>query len=500
MSYDRNSRRDFLRKLACVACSGGTAAMIPQLRMIGSALASMPAAALTGYKALVCVYLAGGNDAWNLVVPFDNARYNVYANSRSGVYSVGGNNPNPGGLGLAQPTGAQIAIQAITDGNDASSATNQYFMHPGAPELATLFRANHLALAVNVGTLVKPINKTTYNQSAANRPPQLFSHSDQESLWHQANTSSSSVQGWGGLCGDVLQPSNANQQLSSCISIAGANRFEVGMNTVPYQMSSGGLTALSGVCNPTPCVGVSTTSVRDGALKGLLADTYASDFAGEYRNVFQRGRDLYNLLSAGLTATTLTTTFPANNSLASQLQTVAKMIKLSKAQNFAQRQIYYVRYGGFDLHAGMMSGNGNHGQLLTAVSQALNAFYKCLGADFGTAPGAQNEVTLFTASEFARTLQSNGSGSDHGWGGVQMALGGAVNGGKLYSNGDLISGFPNQDLTAPNNFSRGQMIPGIGVEQYAATLAQWMGVTNMTDLNAIFPNLPNFTTKNLGFV
>ena len=496
MSHTRNSRREFLRKLACVACSGGTAAMIPQLRMIGSALANTQA--LTGYKALVCLYLAGGNDAWNLVVPFDNTRYNVYAAARSGVYSVGGNNPNPGGLGLVQPSGGQIAIQNIVDGNDANASTNQYFMNPNAPELAALFRQNHLAMAVNIGTLVKPIDKAAYNASSGNRPPQLFSHSDQENLWHQANTSSA-IQGWGGRCGDVLQPNNPNQQLSSCISIAGANRFEVGMTTVPYQMSSGGLTALSGVCNPTQCTSVSTTSIRNGTLNGLLGDTYANDFAGEYGKVFQRGRDLYNLLNTGLAGTTLTTTFlPANNSLASQLQTVAKMIKLSKAQNYAQRQIYYVRYGGFDLHAGMMSGNGNHGQLLTAVSQAMNSFFKAMGP---TDVNAQNEVTLFTASEFARTLQSNGSGSDHGWGGVQMVLGGAVNGGKLYSNGGgLISGFPNQDLNAPNNFSRGQMIPGIGVEQYAATLAQWMGVTSPTDLNAIFPNLSNFGSNNLGFV
>ena len=336
MSYNRNSRRDFLRKLACVACSGGTAAMIPQLRMIGSALANTNS--LTGYKALVCVYLAGGNDAWNLVVPFDNARYNVYANSRSGVYSVGGANPNPGGLGLPQPTGGQIAIQNIVDGNDANASTNQYFMNSNAPELATLFRQNHLAMAVNIGTLVKPIDKIAYNANSANRPPQLFSHSDQENLWHQANTSGSSVQGWGGRCGDVLQPNNANQQLSSCISIAGANRFEVGMTTVPYQMSSGGLTALSGVCNPTGCTG--TSGQRDVALNQLLGDTYANDFPGEYAKVFQRGRDLYSLLSTGLAGITLNTTFlPANNSLASQLQMVAKMIKLSKAQNYAQRQV-----------------------------------------------------------------------------------------------------------------------------------------------------------------
>jgi uncharacterized protein (DUF1501 family) len=168
------------------------------------------------------------------------------------------------------------------------------------------------------------------------------------------------------------------------------------------------------------------------------------------------------------------------------------------AQNYATRQIYYVSLGSFDLHSGMMTGTNDHAALLTTLSQALNAFWTCMGpADVN----AQNNVTLFTMSEFARTLQSNGSGSDHGWGTVQMALGGAVKGGKLYSNGGgPIAGFPNQALNAPNNFPRGQMIPGIGVEQYAATLAQWMGITSPSDLATIFPNLANFGTSNLGFV
>lgn len=495
MSNNRNSRREFLRNLAYVAAGGGTAAMIPQLRMMGNALAST--SALTGYRALVCIYLSGGNDAWNMLVPYDNTRYNTYAVSRSGVYATGGSNPNPGGLGLAQP--ASNSTQIVTDGNDGNTSTNKYFMHPNMPELTKLFQSGNLAMAVNVGTLVKPITMSDYNSASANRPPQLFSHSDQENLWHQANTSTSSVLGWGGCCGDVVDSSNANQQLSSCISIAGANRFEVGVSTVPYQLSSGGLTGLSAVCNPSPCTGVSTNSIRDNALKGMLEDTYASDFTTEYAKVFGRGRDLYNLLSAGLGATTLKTSFPTTgNSLASQLQTVAKMIKLSKAQNYAQRQIYYVRTGGFDLHAGLMSGNGDHGQLLQGLSAAMNAFYTAMGP---TDVNAQSEVTAFTASEFARTLQSNGSGSDHGWGSMQLVMGGAVKGGKLYTNGGgPISGFPNQALNAPNSFSRGQMIPGIGVEQYAATLAQWLGVTNTSDLNTIFPNLHNFSSTNLGFV
>lgn len=492
MSHSRNSRRQFLRALAVAACSGGVNAMFPQLRMIGSALANTRE--LSGYKALVCVYLAGGNDSWNMLVPFDTLRHDVYAQARGGVYSA---QSNPGGLALGIPAGADIALQKIVDASDASSSSNQYFVHPAIADLASLYRANKLAFIVNAGTLVQPIVMADY-AIAANRPPQLFSHSDQENLWHQGNSIEGSVLGWGGRCGDVVHGANANQDLSTCISISGANRFEVGISSVPYQMSSSGLSALSGMCNPTPCNGVSATSVRDNALNALLADTYASDFSGEYARVFGRSRDLYNLLKAGLDATTLVAQFPANNSLAAQLQTVARMIKLSKAQNYASRQIYYVRLGGFDMHSGLMNGNNDHADLLGLVAGALTAFWQAL------APGdvnAQDEVTLFTASEFARTLQSNGSGSDHAWGGVQFVMGGAVNGGRLYTNGGgPIAGFPDQALQAPNNFSRGQMIPGIGVDQYAATLAQWLGVTAPADLAAIFPNLGNFGSSNLGFV
>jgi uncharacterized protein (DUF1501 family) len=491
MSNKHNSRRDFLRKMACVACSGGAAAMLPQLRMMGTALASTPS--LPGYRALVCVYLGGGNDAWNLLVPFDNTRFNVYANSRSGVYDPVN---NPGGLGLTQPTTpAQIAAQKIIDGNDGNSSTNQYFLHPSVPKLTPLFNSGNLAFVVNAGTLVKPITMTDYLASSTNYPAQLFSHADQTNQWQQGYAVEGPVLGWGGQCGDKLAINNANQELSSCISIAGANRFEIGVTTVPYQLSSNGLNKLNGMCNTT-CNG--NNQARDTALNDLLAETYANDFATGYSSVFTRGRSLYSLLNPDLANYAPTTVFPPGNSLAAQLQSVATMINLSSQKGYASRQIYFVQLGGFDLHSGMMSGNGDHASLLAEVSAALDAFWSAMGP---TDVNLQDSVTLFTMSEFARTLQSNGSGSDHAWGTVQMVLGGAVNGGKLYSNGGgPISGFPNQALNAPNNFPRGQMIPGIGVEQYAATLAQWMGVTSTTDLNAIFPNLVSFPTNNLGFV
>ncbi len=511
MSPARNSRRDFLRKVACLACSGGASALLPQLRMIGTAMAAGP---LSGYKALVCIYLAGGNDSWNLLVPYDsngtNLRYDVYMNARNGVFS----GSNTDGLALARPSPGDPQI--VTDTNDGNNATNRYFLHPSLTNLASIYRSNKLAFAINVGTLVKPINMVDYNQSASNRPPQLFSHADQTNLWHQGNTSANSSLGWGGLCADDLQAQGANlttsPQLSLCVSVAGSNRFEVG-NVVnnPYQLSSSGLTNLADMCNSGSCS--ATRTARDSALNDLLAATYASDFAAQYAGIFGQGRALYSLLSPDLGQGTyaVSTIFP-NTTLGNQLKIVAEMIKLCNpvtGKGYASRQIFFVQLGGFDLHSGEMSTNVNsttdHAGLLTQLDQAVAAFWTEMGAQ-----GMQNNVTAFTMTEFARTLQSNGAGSDHAWGGIQFALGGAVNGGALYtkgsgSNGKGIDGaFPNLAYGSmsnpnPNAFSRGQLIPGIAVEQYAATFAKWMDVTN-GNLNTILPNLPNFPGGTLGFL
>ncbi|MBS0569723.1 MAG: DUF1501 domain-containing protein [Proteobacteria bacterium] len=513
MSQSRNSRREFLRNMACLACSGSAAALLPQLRMMGTAMAattSLPA----GYKALVCLYLQGGNDSWNLLVPWDTARFNTYAAARNGVYN---SSTNSNGLGLAQPASGNAQI--VTDLNNGNSATNKYFLHPNLTNLASLYKSNKLAFAVNVGSLKAPINMADY-KAGTSVPPQLFSHADQTGQWHQANTSTTTALGWGGLCADDLQGQDANQtsnpQLSLCISIAGANRFEIG-NIVnnPYQLSSSGLTNLNGMCNPCSG-GASNSSLRDSALNDLLAATYPSDFAAEYGNVFGDARALFSTLKPNLNTGTyaVSTTFP-NTTLGNQLKMVAAMIKLSKAQNYATRQIYFVQLGGFDLHSGFMSsadannppGNtSDHAGLLYQVDQAVNAFWSEISAQTLT-----NNVTLFTMTEFARTLQSNGSGADHAWGGVHFALGGAVNGGRLYTqgmnglNGKGIDGaFPNQSYGTltnpnPNAFSRGQFIPGLSVEQYAATFAKWMNVSG-TGLTAAFPNLGSFPGGTLGFL
>lgn len=498
MTMHRNDRRQFLRNMACLAASGGAAALIPQLRMMGSAVAATSnVSAFTGYKALVCVYLAGGNDAWNTIVPLD-ARYATYMNARGGIYNAG---TNPGGLAIDS---AQL-LQLTGAGGSGSSA---YGLNPALPELRALYDQQRLAFVVNAGTLLKPITKTDYNNTA-NRPAQLYSHSDQEDQWH-VGSAGSNVNGWGGQAAKLVGVDNQNPSLAPCISIAGSNRYEVGPGLIPYQMGSGGLQTLSSVCNPTPCGTSGNTFARDKALNSLLADTYAGSlYTDEYAKTFKRGRDLYAVLSSGLTAINLDSYFPAQNanSLADQLKMVARMIKLSADSNFAHRQIYYVRLGGFDMHDSLMSTGANgHANLLGRLSVALNSFWNALNFI-----GRQNDVTTFTMSEFSRTLSSNGNGSDHAWGTLQMVMGGSqLLGGKLYADGGgPITGFPNQLVDGTSNntantmaFGRGQMIPGIGVEQYAATLAQWLGVTASSDLDAIFPNLDQFNPayRNLGFL
>lgn len=494
MKSSEQNRRHFLKTLGATLCAGGASALLPQLGLMRSALAAQNGT-VPGYRALVCVYFSGGNDSWNMLVPYDTARHGVYAAARSGVYNA---TTNAGGLGIDR---AALTSQfQITD----SATGGLYAVNPGnanypggMSDLATIYRANKLAFIANVGTLIRPITKTEYNSSPALRPPQLYSHNDQENLWHLARTTATNT-GWGGLVADRVRADNLNQALSPCISLAGANRFEVGNDTFPYQMSSGGLTGLANIYNAANSTGGTYGAQRAGALDQLLGDTTnPSLLTREYARTFKRGRDLYDLVNSSLTAAdgsgNVTTVFPSGNSLADQLKMVARMIKISRessGQIQHKRQIFYVRFGGFDLHDGLMAtGNGGHGALLNRVSQALGAFWTSLGEI-----GAQNEVTTFSMSEFARTLSSNGNGSDHAWGGVQFVMGGMVNGGRLYGT------FPDQTLNNTISFSRGQTIPSTSVDQMAATLARWMGVTSTTDLAAIFPNLINFPTSNLGFM
>ncbi|UXI66743.1 DUF1501 domain-containing protein [Tahibacter amnicola] len=491
MTHDIKTRRQFLKHLGGLLCAGGASAFMPQLQLIGSATAATRAT-VPGYRALVCVYLAGGNDAYNTLIPYDTARHAAYVSARGGVYHP---NTNPQGLAIARD--ALTSAVQITD----SATGAPYALNPGnanypaaMAELANLFRQNKLAFIANVGTLTRRITKDEYNALPALRPPQLYSHNDQENLWHLGRTTNY-AQGWGGQVADRVRLDNLNQQLSPCISVyGGTNRFQVGLNTFPYHIDSSGVVPLSNIYNDPDNVGSQFGMQLDGALDRMLAQSYPSPFSSEYAGTFKRARAVYDLLYPALASAAgqITTEFPSND-LGEQLKMVARMIRLSRDTSVNvqhKRQIYFVRLAGFDMHDKLMNGDtAGHAYLLNALSKSLSAFWQAMNEI-----GAQNEVTAFTMSEFARTLSSNGNGSDHAWGGVQLVMGGAVNGGRIYGT------YPELVLNGPMSLSRGQMIPTTSVDQMAATLARWMGVTGTNDLRTIFPNLINFDTDNLGFM
>lgn len=499
-------RRDFIKQLGGSFALGSVASLLPQLALMPRAVAQ---ASGGGYRALVCVYLAGANDSYNWLVPRDSesagSRYDTYRSTRGGVYSATNTN------GLAH---AFNDLLPITPSNTSTA----YGLHPSSTDytavngtssqahsgLQTLFNQGKAAFVCNSGPLVQPISKTEYDNGAP-RPAQLFSHNDQELLWHvgmAAPNDPLSRFGWGGRVAKLTAGGSLPNGLSPTISLAGSARYLIGDQILPYQMATSGVNLID---NYTAGITDNNySSARRALLNDLLDDSYAHPFSREYGRVVKRsldvGESLSGLLGASDGSGDVTSVFPAGNTLADQLKMVARMIKVSRAAFSAQRQVFYVRVGSFDLHDGMFVAGqpvatSGHGALLTTVNQALGAFWAALGEI-----NARSEVTTFTMSDFGRTLTGNGSGSDHAWGGNLLVLGDAVQGGKLYGT------YPNLIVNANDNtikdwsFSRGQYIPTTSVDQVAATLARWMGVTDSAALASIFPLLDNFSAGDLGFM
>ena len=449
-----HSRRDFMR-LTC--CSAATAAMVSGLSKFG--LVSALAQASTSYKALVCIFLFGGNDANNLLVPNDTAGYANYQTIRAN-------------LALAQSSLLPLQV-----GGQANFA-----LHPNLPDVQTLFNASKspLALLTNVGTLVQPTTRQNY-QSQASLPENLFSHSDQQEQWQTTQLSGLPNAGWAGKVADKIQGMNSGAQFPPILSVAGNAIFCTGDSTRPFTMSPGSTPGLSGFSTSA------AEQARFLATQQLLTfDTGISlvqAASGVTTQAIQEGL----VLSAALkNIPAIQTVFPANNGLASQLKQVAQVMAARSALNI-QRQIFFCSLGGFDTHADQLD---TQVSLFTQLSPAMAAFYQAMQE-----LGVSSEVTTFTLSEFSRTFQpgSNG-GTDHAWGSHQVIMGDAVKGNAFYGQ------FPTLALGGPDDTgSNGRWIPSTSVDQYAATLATWFGVAN-TDLPSIFPNLANFQTSSLGFL
>jgi uncharacterized protein (DUF1501 family) len=443
------------------------------------------------YKALVCLFMFGGNDSHNWIYPFDTSSYNAYAGGRGGVYdSVS----NPTGLALAAGSSGLLAPR-VTDGRQFTSAS-------GLASLRSLYDAGKMAVLANVGPLVQPTTKSQYQSGAWDLPPKLFSHNDQQSIW-QASAPEGARYGWAGRMGDLLSSVNA-QPVFTCVSATGNTVMLTGQDVVQYQVSTSGSVSMNGVTgNPL------NSSTGAAQVLAALQDTGVTAIQAEYARIAKRARETDTVFKSSILADTNSFdaklalpataylnaptghpgTLDADN-LAQQLRIVAQIISKNAAIG-AKRQVFMVSIGGFDTHD---NHNREQSILMQRVAGCIEYFTNAINA-----LGLANNVALFTASDFGRTLVSNGKGSDHGWGATHFIVGGdggsagAVKGRDIY--GNMAPAGLGHDL----DVGSGRLLPTTSVYQYAATLGKWFGLS-ASELFSVLPELSNFSETDLGFM
>lgn len=451
------SRREFLKKSSAAAAVTAGLGQFPGVAFSQGMGTTAP---FPDYKALVCVFLHGGNDSYNMVVPRSTAEYNVYAQSRQN---------------MALLQGDLLAI------NPTNSDGTDYGLHPAMVGIQGLFESGRAAFVNNIGPLVEPTTKTEYFNKSVSLPPQLFSHNDQQDQWYSLKGASVSKTGWAGRIADLIRTRVANQQLATNVSLFGNTLFQSADDTVAYVMGNSG---------PIPFTGFSNSGdptdlffQQRQAFERVLNASYDTIYERGFADVQQRAVDTADLVNGALGgAPVLSTVFPAS-SLGNQLRTVAEMIAVRDVLQM-ERQIFFVEIGGFDSHDNQVV---NQPGLLGSVSAAMTAFY-----DATVELNVDSSVTSFTQSDFARTLTSNGDGTDHAWGGIQMVVGGAVQGRDLYGT------YPDLAIDSNDDVGGGRFIPTTSADQYAATLARWFGVDDL-DMPTVAPNIGNFGVQDLGF-
>lgn len=462
-----HSRRDFLRTTACAL---GSVALASSIENFGVVHALTPQAA-TGYKALVMVFLNGGNDGNQMFL--DLNQYNTYANT----------------------SGRATAGLALLQNQFLPVMSSNYGFHPNMTEMQTLFNQGKCAVLCNSGPLVEPLTKAQY-QGSGKKPLQLFSHSDQVGLYQSSIANSVSQTGWGGRLADRTNGLNGSATFPSNVSISGVNLYLTGVDTRQLAVADSG-TSLANVLVLSNAPGASANEINTR----LAAFNQIRSFDNGFKLIKAASDTRSSAIATDNALTSvspnLLTAFP-NTSLGRQLKQVALLIKASTdplAGINMKRQIFFTQIGGFDTHSAQISGQGN---LLQQVSQAINAFYLAT-----VELGLSDKVTLFSMSDFSRTLQPSGTGaaqvgSDHAWGNNHLIVGGAVLGNTIYGTyPNLAPGGPNDTDSGTN--PRGRWIPTTSVEQYAATLGSWYGLSS-ADLTTVFPLIGRFPSSNLGFL
>ena len=406
-----------------------------------------------GYKALVAIFLFGGNDAYNTILPSEGGAYAEYAKAR---------------LGLALPRAQLLDLGTADNGV-------RFAAHPALTEVQSLYRQGRAALLANVGPLAAPIADGKVRAAGTALPPRLFSHNDQSDQWQKTAAGSLESVGWAGRAADLLVQTLPDQRLPIGITYNGSNLLQAGRSQVGFSLNTGGAVEAAFLRR--------SAAVR--ALYGEMLATPAEHlFVQEYASGQRRGQD-YNarIATALASAPAATVSFPSDR-LGQQLAAVARLISV-RASLGVKRQIFFVGLGGFDTHADQLT---RHQSLLRSLSQNLDAFYRATEA-----MGLAGSVTAFTASDFGRSLTVNGDGTDHGWSSHQLIVGGAVRGGRFYGQmPDLVPG-------GARDYTGGRFAPTSSVDQYGSTLLQWFGIPP-SEMSAVFPNIGRFATGNLGFL
>ncbi len=466
MNYtDAFTRRRFLR----AAAAGGIAYAFA--RTPGVAYAQMLGDdSFSDYRALVCVFLFGGNDSWNMMVPSSDAEHAAYAASRQN-------------LAVPQASLLPLTLAAADPGGWT------FGLHPAMPGLAGLFNTGRAAFVANVGPLLAPTTLAQFHDRSVALPPQLFSHNDQQAQWHTLRGNAPSKSGWAGRIADLLGPRVPSQLLSLNVSLSGQTHFQTGATAVPYTMGPAG---------PTPFKGFASDGIgssRREAFAALAEAGYESLYEQAFADVNQRALHFGDSVSAALAGTPDFASLPdvatpALSGLAVQLRTVAKLIAARDRLQMS-RQIFFVATGGFDTHNDQVV---DQPALLGTLSDGLARFDEAVQA-----LGIGDQVVTFTQSDFGRTLTSNGDGTDHAWGSVQVVTGGAVAGGRVFGEYPLLRLGAIRGTDRADDVGGGRFIPTLSSDQYAATLASWFGVTD-ADLRTIAPNIDSFAVRNLGFL